>query len=89
MILQDKLERDFTGSHNKSRIEDFSNALKVMNEKQMEIRMRLKDPYVAGLEDKRKKRPLPRYENSYSQTTIWAVRSMGIDPQSGRGEYFD
>jgi len=36
------------------------------------------------LEDKRKKHPLPRYENGYSQTTIWAVRSMGIDPQTGR-----
>lgn len=46
--------------------------------------MRLKTRTVTGLEDKRKKRPLPRYENGYSQTTIWAVRSMGIDPQSGR-----
>ena len=27
---------------------------------------------------------MPRYENGYSQTTIWAVRSMGIDPQTGR-----
>ncbi|WP_176554877.1 SusC/RagA family TonB-linked outer membrane protein [Butyricimonas sp. Marseille-P3923] len=69
----------FTGSHNKSRIEEISNALKVMNEKQMEIAEREED-----VTDKRKKRPLPRYENGYSQTTIWAVRSMGIDPQTGR-----
>ena len=74
----------FTGSHNKSRIEEISNALKVMNEKQMEIADEIEDPYVTRLEDKRKKRPLPRYENGYSQTTIWAVRSMGIDPQTGR-----
>ena len=43
----------------------------------------LNNPGMA-LEDKRKKHPLPRYENGYSQTTIWAVRSMGIDPQTGR-----
>ena len=71
-----------TGSHNKSRIEEISNALKVMNEKQMEIADKEDDPY--GVEAKRKKHPLPRYENGYSQTTIWAVRSMGIDPQTGR-----
>ena len=35
-------------------------------------------------EKRRKRHPLPRYENGYSQTTIWAVRSMGIDPMTGR-----
>ncbi len=72
------------GAHNKSKIEKISNALKVMNEKQMEMADEVEDLYTISLEDKRKKRPLPRYENGYSQTTIWAVRSMGIDPQTGR-----
>ncbi|MDN2918664.1 hypothetical protein PAJ97_08890, partial [Campylobacter jejuni] len=34
----------FTGSHNKSRIEEISNALKVMNEKQMEQAMAYERP---------------------------------------------
>lgn len=76
----------FTGSHNKSRIEKISNALKVMNEKQMELAGEAENPdYTLDyLANKRKKHPLPRYENGYSQTTIWAVRSVGIDPQNGR-----
>ena len=74
----------FTGSHNKSRIEEISNALKVMNEKQMAIADEVEDPYATDIDNKREKKPLPRYENGYSQTTIWAVRSMGIDPQTGR-----
>ena len=39
----------FTCSHNKSLIEEISNALKVMNEKQMEIADEVDDPYVTGL----------------------------------------
>ena len=74
----------FTGSHNKSRIEQISNALKVMNEKQMAVADEVENPYETDIADKREKSPLPRYENGYSQTTIWAVRSMGIDPQTGR-----
>lgn len=74
----------FTGSHNKSRIEQISNALKVANEKQMAIADEVEDFYTTPLSEKREKKPLPRYENGYSQTTIWAVRSMGIDPQTGR-----
>ena len=72
----------FTGSRNKSRIEEISNALKVMNEKQMA----LADQYesTSNLDEKREKYPLPRYENGYSQTTIWVVRSLGIDPASGK-----
>ena len=36
----------FTGSHNKSRIEEISNALKVMNEKQMEQAAHMKGPEI-------------------------------------------
>ena len=58
-----------TAGHNKSRIEEISNALKAQNEITMNN--------VEG-------RPLPRYEEGYSQTIIWAVPSMGIDPATGR-----
>ena len=74
----------FTGAHNKSRIEEISNALKVMNEKQMALADEEENSYFSDVDNKREKKPLPRYENGYSQTTIWAVRSMGIDPQTGR-----
>ena len=72
----------FTGSRNKSRIEKISNALKVLNEKQMNQAMAYENP--SDLEGNREKFPLPRYENGYSQTTIWVVRSEGIDPATGR-----
>lgn len=57
-----------TGARNKSTIEKISNALKYQNEQQIA---------------KTDTRPLPRYESGYSQTIIWAVPSMGIDPISG------
>lgn len=58
-----------TSAHNKSEIKKITNALKYQNEKQM---------------SNTSTRPLPRYENGYSQTIIWAVPSLGIDPISGR-----
>lgn len=76
-----------TGAHNKSKIEKISNALKVMNEKQMALADKNEDYFEdlqGDLSQKRAKHPLPRYENGYSQTVIWAVRSMGIDPATGR-----
>lgn len=77
-----------TGAHNKSKIEEISNALKVQNEKQMAEADKVENPYEENyLENKREKYPLPRYENGYSQTTIWVVRSMGIDPTTGREVY--
>lgn len=63
-----------TGSHNVNRIEQISNALKVRNEELIK-----KAQEGSGVT-----RPLPRYEEGYSQTMIWAVRSLGIDPQTGR-----
>lgn len=62
----------FTAGHNKSKIEGISNALKSRNELMM---------------NKVEGRPLPRYENGYSQTMIWAVPSQGIDPNTGREVY--
>lgn len=57
------------GSHNKNRIEQISNALRAKNEESM---------------NKVTSRPLPRYEEGYSQSIIWGVPSLGIDPISGR-----
>lgn len=57
------------GSHNVNRIEKITNALKVRNQEA-----------AANV----KSRPLPRYEEGFSQSMIWAVRSLGIDPISGR-----
>lgn len=58
-----------TGSHNVNRIEQISNALRIRN---------------AESASKVASRPLPRYEEGYSQSMIWGVRSLGIDPQTGR-----
>lgn len=64
-----------TGSHNKNRIEQISNALKVRNEAMLKA-----DPDNPN----KLSRPMPRYEEGYSQSMIWAVQSLGIDPQTGR-----
>lgn len=34
-------------------------------------------------------RPMPRYEEGYSQSMIWTVRSLGIDPITGREVFLD
>lgn len=57
------------GSHNVNRIEQISNALRARNQESME---------------KVTSRPLPQYVEGYSQSIIWGVRSLGIDPVSGR-----
>ena len=56
--------------------------MKVRNEQQIAEADKTSSLYDGS--DREKIRPLPRYENGYSQTVIWAVRSMGIDPESGR-----
>lgn len=63
------------GSHNKNTIKKISNALRARNEEQMQ-----EDPDNPN----KLSRPLPRYEEGYSQSMIWAVRSLGIDPITGR-----
>ncbi|MCL2561184.1 MAG: SusC/RagA family TonB-linked outer membrane protein [Rikenellaceae bacterium] len=57
------------GGHNKNTIRSISNALRVRNE---ESRNSTTD------------RPLPRYEEGYSMSRIWVVKSLGIDPYDGR-----
>lgn len=56
------------GSHNKERLKKISDALRHMN-----------DLNTSKETDK----PLPMYEEGESQTRIWVVRSLGIDPMTG------
>lgn len=60
------------GARNTNKIKKISNALKIQNEQQIENTTT---------------RPLPRYEEGYSQSIIWAVKSLGVDPVSGREVY--
>lgn len=55
-------------SHNKNTIKKISNVLKKMNEENL----------------KKKDAPLPIYEEGKSTTQLFAVRSLGIDPSTGR-----
>lgn len=64
-----------TGSHNTNRIDKISNALRNRNNEQLKD-----DPNNPN----KLSRPLPRYEEGYSQSMIWAMKSLGIDPATGR-----
>lgn len=63
------------GSHNKNTIKKISNALRIRNQEQLK---------EDASNPNKLSRPMPRYEEGYSQTMIWAVRTLGIDPMSGR-----
>lgn len=65
----------FNGSHNKNTIKKISNALKLRNQEQLK---------EDATNPNKNSRPMPRYEEGYSQTMIWAVKSLGIDPITGR-----
>lgn len=56
------------GAHNKNKIKKISNVLKVMNEENL----------------KRKDAPVPIYEEGKSTTQLFTVRSLGIDPATGK-----
>lgn len=66
------------GSHNENTIKKISNAMRTRNEQQMK---------EDSSNPNKLSRPLPRYEEGYSQSMIWAVRSLGIDPITGREVY--
>lgn len=61
--------------HNKNKVVDISDALKAFNDKLEED---------AADEEKGTNLPIIRYEEGQSMTAIWAVRSLGIDPATGR-----
>ena len=61
----------FTGAYNKSTIEKISDALKSRNEQ------------IYSADGVDLTRPLPQYVNGMSNTAIWGLQSIGIDPQTG------
>lgn len=68
---------------NKNKINKISNSLRKFNEDQDKLK---KDSEV----DENKGNitlPSVRYEEGQSMTSIWAVRSLGIDPQNGKEIY--
>ena len=68
-------------SHNTNKISKISNALKAYNEAQDAA----KDDYAGTEEGKAQQRRVStRYEEGQSMTALWAVRSAGIDPTTGR-----
>lgn len=71
----------FNVAHNTNKISKISNALKAYNEAQDKA----KDEY-AGTEERKvaQRKVSTRYEEGQSMTAIWAVRSVGIDPTTGR-----
>lgn len=75
--VQQQLNFNFVvnGSHNTNKIEKISNAMRARNQEQLK---------GDSSNPNKLSRPLPRYEEGYSQSMIWAVRSLGIDPITGR-----
>ncbi len=58
------------GAHNVDKLVEISQALKRMNELNSE-------------EALKNNKPMPRYQEGESQTRIWVMRSLGIDPATG------
>ena len=61
------------GAHNRNTINKISNALEALNNEMAE-----------EAQQQRSNRPIVRFEEGQSLTAIWAVRSKGIDPATGR-----
>lgn len=63
----------FNGSHNRDKLKKISNAMKKMNDINSE-----------SIKEGKTNVPLPRYVEGESLNGIWAVRSLGIDPSTGK-----
>lgn len=70
----------FNGSHNKNEIKQISNAMRARNQEMLK---------EDSDNPNKLSRPMPRYEEGYSQSMIWTVRSLGIDPITGREVFLD
>ncbi|WP_121809574.1 SusC/RagA family TonB-linked outer membrane protein [Mucilaginibacter kameinonensis] len=66
-------------AHNKNTIVKISNALKSYNN--------MVDTMQANTKNNLQGTPLLRYREGLSLNTIWAVKSMGIDPETGKEIY--
>lgn len=70
-----------SAAHNTNKIKEVSNTLKKMNE---EIDTELNESGGTSEEIAARRRPATRYEEGQSLNAIWAVRSAGIDPITGK-----
>ena len=82
---QSKTGRDFLNfyasvAHNKNRLKEISNSLKAFNDTQDENKN--EDDSSANYDNITT--PSVRYVEGQSINTIWAVQSLGIDPQNGQ-----
>ncbi|WP_223154798.1 SusC/RagA family TonB-linked outer membrane protein [Aestuariibaculum sediminum] len=66
--------------HNKNSLLEINDALTAFNERQDEL---------AGDEENPNTKPVVKYEEGRSINTIWAVKSLGIDPSSGQEIFVD
>jgi len=66
-------------AHNKNKIVKISNSLKAYNNRV--------DTTQANEKNNLKSTPLPRYMEGQSMNTIYAVKSLGIDPENGKEIY--
>lgn len=71
----DYLSLNASISHNENKVVKINDALKSFNDKQEEDAMDSDNGTTS---------PVIRYEEGQSMTAIWAVRSLGIDPVTGR-----
>lgn len=71
------LSLNLSTSHNKNKVVKISDALKAFNEQNESDAMDSDSGNATNL-------PIIRYEEGQSMTAIWAVRSLGIDPATGR-----
>ena len=73
-------------AHNKNRILKISESQKAYNERVMEFyreELKNQDLYKNALANAEYAIPIPQYSEGQSLTSIWAVRSLGIDPTTG------
>jgi len=68
-------------SHNKNKITGISEAMKDYNARQDEL--------FADRFEEKSSRPVQKYYEGVSMNAIWAVRSLGIDPATGREIFLD
>lgn len=70
-------------AHNKNTLKQISNSLRQYNSEQDDILNGKDDPEKKALQT----RPAVRFAEGQSLNAIWAVRSLGIDPENGKEIY--
>lgn len=78
-----------SGMHNKNRITKISDALSLMNKSRDEDKANGGGGNPNLEENAAITKPSVRYEEGQSMDAIWAVRSLGIDPATGKEVFLD